>query len=112
MQKQKGKWRYALRWSLPHLPCPGEMVIISRDVSAGEKCPAEIEALWKPGQGYAISIDFLDTQPIRRWSPEARARVRRLNLRRRLDKKMPLFAEMFADAEMARRPEYFDGIGH
>jgi hypothetical protein len=43
-------------------------------------------ALWKPGQGYAICFDFLSSKPVRRWSKEAKASVRRRNLRRRLER--------------------------
>ena len=47
-------------------------------------------------------------KPIKRWAPERKAATRRANLRKRLDKKAPLFADqLFAD-ELARRPDYFD----
>lgn len=78
-------------------------------VPRGARCPPEIEALWKPGQGYAICWELVSQKPPRRWSPEAKGRVRRRNLQRRLERKYPLFVEMFIADELARRPSYFDG---
>ncbi|WP_205315989.1 theronine dehydrogenase [Ochrobactrum sp. 3-3] len=101
--------RYSLAWRRPDLPCPGPKVLIERVVPMGSKCPPEIMALWRPGQGYAICFDFLSSKPVRRWSKEAKASVRRRNLRRRLERRFPLFAQMFAEAELAKRPAYFDG---
>lgn len=101
--------RYSLIWRLPHVPCPGEPVLISVDVERGAKCPPEVLALWVPGGGYAVTWQLLNPAPPRRWSIEAKGRVRELNLKRRLEKKLPLFASMFAEQELARRPDYFAG---
>ncbi|WP_244499513.1 theronine dehydrogenase [Rhizobium sp. AC44/96] len=101
--------RYSLEWRLPHVPCPGESVLIAVDVPAGSPVPAEVMALWKPGAGYAVCWNSLTVKPIRRWSAEAKGAARKRNLRRRLEKKMPLFADMLAEEEIARRPAYFAG---
>lgn len=61
----------------------------------------------KPGDGWVRRIDFVNTQPPRRWSPEAKGRVRRGNLRKRLDAHVPLFAQQIFDAELMSRPDYF-----
>ena len=76
---------------------------------AGTPCPPSVEDLWKPGQGYAICIDFPPPGPIRRWSDEAKAAVRRRNLERRIMKKAPLFAEELTARELAARPAYYAG---
>lgn len=78
-------------------------------VPRGAPCPAEVMDLWVPGAGYCVSWQLVTQQPIRRWSTEAKAAARRRNLRRRLEKKVPLFADMFEQAELARRPGYFAG---
>ncbi|MBB2164544.1 hypothetical protein HLH26_08315 [Gluconacetobacter sp. 1b LMG 1731] len=44
----------------------------------------------------------------RRWSGERKAAARRRNLRRRLDRAVPLFADQLEADELARRPAYFD----
>lgn len=96
--------RYSLEWRLP-----GERVLIAVDVPAGSPVPADVMALWKPGAGYAVCWNSLTVKPIRRWSAEAKGAARKRNLRRRLEKKMPLFADMLAEEEIARRPAYFAG---
>ena len=104
-----GRWRYSLRWGNPHTSPPGDLVLTAAEVAAGAPCPPDVSARWMPGGGYAICIDFLDAKPIRRWRPEAKAAARRRNLRRRLEMRVPLFADIFAAAEIARRPGYFAG---
>jgi hypothetical protein len=42
--------------------------------------------------------------------PESLARVRRKRLTRRVTAKVPMFADHFIDAELARKPDYYDGI--
>lgn len=64
---------------------------------------------YRPGTGWTIGFDCIEQRPIRRWSQEARARVRQRNLRRRIEKKFPLFAEDFIAAELAARPSYYEG---
>ncbi len=61
----------------------------------------------KPGDGWARRIGVTRTTPPRTWTPEAKGRVRRANLRKRLDARIPLFAQELFDAELAARPGYF-----
>ena len=61
-----------------------------------------------PGCGYSIGITP-HTPPPRRWSKETKGRVRKKRLESRLAKRLPLFAEQFAQAEISRRPQYFAG---
>lgn len=103
------RWRYSLRWGNPHTAPPGDLVLASAEVPASARCPSDIMEHWVPGAGYAICVDFLDPRPIRRWSQDGKARARRRNLRRRLLKAVPLFADLFEAAELARRPDYFSG---
>lgn len=76
-------------------------------VPRGDPCPPEILALWVAGAGYSIGWELVSQRPIRRWSGEAKARMRQRNLRRRMEKKYPLFAEEFINAEMERRAKYY-----
>ena len=103
-------WRYSLRWGLPHTPCPGAFELAAAEVPPGDPCPAAVEALWKPGAGYVISIDFQQPEgAMRRWSKEAKARVRQRNLAARLQRQVPLFADELFSRETARRPAYYAG---
>jgi hypothetical protein len=104
-----GRWRYSLRWGNPHTRPPGDLVLAAAVVTAGADCPPEVSGGWVPGGGYAITVDFLDAKPMRRWSQEAKAAARRRNLRRRLENRVPLFADIFAATEIAQRPGYFAG---
>ncbi len=103
------RWRYSLRWGNSHTTPPGDLVLASAEVPAGARCPPEVTARWVAGGGYAICVDFLDPRPIRRWSQDAKAKTRRRNLRRRLEKAVPLFADLLEAAEIARRQHYFAG---
>ena len=102
-------WHYALRWSLPHKPCPGAEVLASAEVSAGERCPPQVLGLWKPGTGYAIHVDFAQSAAVRRWTSEQKATVRQRNLVQRVQKAAPLFADELVARELAARPGYFAG---
>lgn len=73
--------------------------------------PQEINNLWLemgPGSGWSVGWEMIEQRPIRRWSQAAKARVRKSNLRKRLQKKFPLLAEEFIAAELAARPEYYE----
>lgn len=48
------KWRYSLRWKLPHRPCPGPHELVSEVVEAGLPAPESVMAAgWQvPGMRY------------------------------------------------------------
>lgn len=103
-------WRYSLRWGLPHKPCPGAFELAAAEVPPGAPCPAAVAALWRSGAGYVISIDFQQPESAtRRWSKEAKARVRQRNLFGRLQRHVPLFADELFSRETAQRPAYYAG---
>ena len=60
-----------------------------------------------PGDGWAVCWSPIP-KPVKRWSPERKANARRKRLRARLEKKTPLLADVLFDAELKRRPDYFD----
>lgn len=99
--------RYTLAWRRPDIPPPGPRVLKAILVPRGEPCPKEIMDLFVPGSGYSIGWELVTQKPIRRWSREAKARARLRNLRRRIEKRYPLFAEAFIQDELQRRPAYF-----
>lgn len=49
------KWRYSLRWKLPHRPCPGPQELVSVVVEAGQAAPEEVMSCWVAGAGYAAN---------------------------------------------------------
>ena len=103
--------RWSIRWGHPCTDPPGGVARIKAAilVPRGQPCPAELLDRKTPGDGWALCWELVSQRPIRRWSQEARARVRQNNLRRRMEKKYPLFAEDFIAAEIASRPDYFAG---
>ena len=111
------KWRCRLFWGNPNTCPPGGLprIVLAVLCDRPHPIPSEIGAFQRdnpefgPGTGWAIGWVRIDQRPIRRWSEDARARVRQRNLRRRLEAQYPLFAEMFIAAEMDRRPSYFAG---
>lgn len=103
------KWRYSLRWRLPHKPCPGPPELVSVVVEAGQAAPEEVMTRWVAGSGYAVCVDFLGEKPVRRWSDERKAAVRRRNLQVRIRRVAPLFADELIERELAARPAYFNG---
>lgn len=103
------KWRYSLRWKLPHKPCPGPLELVSVVVEAGLQAPEELMSRWVAGSGYAVCVDFLCDRQIRRWSDERKAATRRRNLERRVNRIAPLFADELIGRELAARPDYYRG---
>lgn len=99
--------RYTLAWRRPDVPAPGPRVLKALLVPRGAPCPQEIMDLFVPGSGYSIGWELVTQKPIRRWSPEAKARARMRNLRKRMERKFPLFAEMFIQKELQLRPAYY-----
>jgi nitrate reductase beta subunit len=61
-----------------------------------------------PGSGWSIGWEAIEQRPIKRWSREAKSKVRQSNLRKRMVKRFPLFAEMFIASELASRPDYYE----
>lgn len=108
------QWRCSLAWrhgagSLPPNGMPRVLKAVLCDKP--HPVPQEIHDAWLemgPGSGWSVGWESIDQKPIKRWSPEAKSRVRKANLRRRLERKYPLFAEDFIAAEIAARREYYE----
>ncbi len=61
---------------------------------------------------YMVFLSFDRAKPRRRYSAEAKAKIRRQRLEARVQKKAPLFAEQLISEALAKKPDYFspDGI--
>lgn len=100
-------------WTNPHTSPPGdgERILWSCTV-LDRRAENEILAAHAPavplggGYGHGITIPIA---PGRKLSAETKAKIRRRNLRRRIERQAPLFADEFFAAEIERRPDYFDG---
>ena len=92
---------------------PGNEVVAQVKIedwrTADKRPPAEIvEAVGVPGRGYHVC--WSPISPARKqWSREARARNRVRRLRERMERKYPLFAEMFIEERLAADSEYYEG---
>lgn len=107
------KWRCTLAWRHGPKPPPEGMPRVLKAVLCDKPnpVPREIHDAWLamgPGSGWSVGWEEIEQRPVRRWSQEAKARVRQSNLRRRIEKAFPLFADDFVAAELAARPEYFE----
>lgn len=107
------KWRCTLAWRKGPLPPPEGMPRVLKAVLCDlpHPVPKEIDDAWRemgPGSGWSIGWEMIEQRPVKRWSPEAKARVRQGNLRKRIERKFPLFADQFVAAELAARPEYYE----
>ena len=101
--------RWSLAWRNPNTQPPGPKVLKAMIVPRGTPCPHEVMELWVAGNGYCIGWELVTQRPIVRWSKEAKAGVRRRIVAARRERKFPLFASMFEDEELGRRPGYYDG---
>ena len=67
----------------------------------------EVDPYWVPGK---VAICWNGIYPERRkLSKEGLASVRQKRLRRRLERKFPLFADALFEEELAKKPEFFAG---
>ncbi|MDA8232771.1 MAG: hypothetical protein M0006_15680 [Magnetospirillum sp.] len=114
--KPKNRAELCVFWSMPYKPVPegSETLGDGRSVWActvlDRTYENEIKGAmppFRPGSGWAYGWTPILPEP-KRWSPERKAKHRRLNLRRRLDNKFPLFASVFEAQEIERRKFYFD----
>lgn len=86
-------------------PSTGETIASAKSM-AGE-IPASISALWEPGR--VVICWNADAPPPKQWPKESLASARRKRLRRRLETKLPLFADEMEARELAARPSFYNG---
>jgi len=68
----------------------------------------EVSPFWKPGE-VAICWTY-DQDPPRQLSKEGLASVRQKRLRRKLERKHPLLADVLFEEALKRKPEFFAGV--
>jgi hypothetical protein len=109
-----GIWQ--VRWSNPYTQPPegrqvlAEVVIPDWPNAPDKRCPAELTELSWQHPGYGIHwTDRWHNKPDRSWSKARKGEARRRNLRKRIEAKWPMFAEMMIAEEMARYPSYYAG---
>lgn len=114
--KKHGAGALSVQWGNPYTTPTGERVMWAATFPAdpdGRAIGQEVqeaayaEAGLRPGCGYSLAWSPVRTKPPRRWSAEAKGRRRRQNLRNRLEKKIPLFADQLYSDEVERRPDYY-----
>ena len=103
-------WRYSLRWCLPHQPCPGDFELLVIEAPAGTRIPEAMHQAWqRRPEGYGVCLDFPQSRAVKRWSAEAKDRVRKQKMAKRIEKAAPLFADELIARELEQRPDYFKG---
>jgi len=93
-------WAACIPWPYPHdrYGAWDEVVPCTHCLRAKDHKPCGYHASWRHG----------DTRPIRMHSPEAKAKRRRDNLRKRIMKKAPLFLDQLMQREIAKNPDYYN----
>jgi hypothetical protein len=117
---ERRPWVFAIVWGSPYTNPPAEqprvlMSVVRWQVS-GHPVPEDITLKYAEigfGTGWALSVsidpEFTEQQRLaRQFSPERKAALRKGNLRRRVEKRAPLFAEEIIQRELARDPSYYN----
>lgn len=108
-------WTWQIQWSNPYTEPPhGQPRVrmsVTRATPHAHPAPAVIDraiAIIGFGRGWCVSCG--PTMPAgRKLSPEAKGKMRRRNLERRVQKAAPLFATDLIQIEMAKQSEYYRG---
>jgi len=83
-----------------------EIFIPTKPGQGAPNTPNELKGLTKLGDGYGISVTALSA-PQKEWTIERKIKNRNRLLRSRIERKYPMFADQFVEAEIKRKPEYF-----
>ncbi len=105
---------FQIRWLNVHSnPPAGAPVVLAemyvRDWRGGGSPEAINRFPFSLGGGYSLSSCCV-AQPTKTLKPDTLGAVRRKRLARRLEAKVPLFADQFAAQEIASKPEYYNGV--
>jgi hypothetical protein len=103
-----------LRWSNPYTQPPNGVRILAEiyrpyDDPEARKPPDVFDELHTLGDGYSHIYSFISPR-IKELPPDKLASVRKKRIARRVQKKYPMFAEQFLAEEIAKNPEYYDGV--
>lgn len=107
--------RVAYEWGNPYRPVPDGQPRVLAEVFYrykdydGRKVPPEIEAVARLGSGYSMTVIFIN-EPPKQMRVDQLANIRQKRLRRRVEKKYPLFAEQIIAEEVTANPDYYEGV--
>ena len=107
--------RIQLKWRNPYTEPPDNQPRIIFDEVLDDvayragKIPAvaELEKRFLPGCGFAWHWSLAHTKPRRSWSKKTKAKQRRRNLKKRLQRQIPLFWQDAYQQELNNRPGYY-----
>jgi len=105
---------HELRWYSPYTEPPSGQPRVLAEVYLPIEHPdcrcgtAEFCALFRPGNGYVHNITAISPPP-RPQKTETTARLRRLRVERRMQKRAPLFTDELLADELERRSAYYAG---
>ncbi len=110
-KKLKG-FIHSIQWSNPYTSPPsGAPRILAEVFTLGRMAPPEFNLVqYSRGGGYVKTIAYVEEVEIKELSRESLANVRKKRLARRVNSKVPMFAEFFIEQEVAKKPDYYDGI--
>lgn len=105
---------WTIQWHNPHTDPPeGKPRVLAEWFFPNghqhlRQCPPELQAMTTPGDGYRLCWSAVEALP-KKQPKDKLALTRQKRLRRRMEKKYPLFAEMMVEAEMEKRPSFYAG---
>ena len=109
-----------IRWNNPYTePKYGKHVLAefyydADDDTARQKIPDEVNRYYDEndlkGSGYGIHWKPISAPSRKQLSQEKLGEVRKKRLKRRIEKKYPLFSEQFIEEEIKKKESYYDGI--
>ena len=104
------KYEYSIRWGNPYTNPPDDQPrCLLEEWTDVNVCPPAIQEL-KERLGYGSDWVICFSWAIKegtKWSLEAKQRVRRSRLRKRLEKKWPMFADQFFQEVIQRKPDHY-----
>lgn len=105
---------FRIEWANPYTEPPDGAPRILAEIylpgaTSGKPPPEILTFPFTPGGGYSLSIRAIHSLP-RQLPAQSLARVRRKRLEQRVRAKTPLFADEFIAEEIAKKPDYYNGI--
>jgi hypothetical protein len=113
-------FHYQIRWNNPYTEPPeGKLRVIAEMYETIEQrkqrmmngegfFPERLAELCELGSGYGCHINAVCT-PHRKLPKETLAEVRKKRIKRRMQAKYPMLADILVTEEMERKPEYYAG---
>jgi len=113
-------YRYSIEWGNPYTAPPDRKPRVIAEMfetieqrsrrmkNGGRAFPAELASLHQLGDGYFCTTTAICT-PHKSLTKESLAEVRLKRLKRRIQKKYPLFADQFIAEAIENKPEYYAG---